>query len=211
MHVEYFNNLDVNTRSFISFAPGVLKSNTDYGILVCDSFEEWKNEQIENVYKNKKNTWSSANKDINEMILYHGCPINESIENIRNNGFDLNKLGTNTGNKGLYGAGIYFSKNPNGAAGYSVTGSNCDGQEFYNVIISKVLVGKSFAVPAPKTVIIESKTSDIGEFKTIYEHEGKDLMIGYDSHSFKNEIVIFDTAQILPLGILYLHIEPIEL
>lgn len=205
--MEYFNNLNVEDRSFISFAPKVLEAKTDYGILICDSFDEWENKPLENRYNKKKNLWLSQNKNINEMILFHGCPVKENIENIKNNGFDINKLGANTLNKGLYGAGIYFSKTPNGAAGYSV--ENNDGAEFYTVIISKVLVGKSFPVPPPKTIIVES--DNIGELKSVYSYEGKDCEIGYDSHQFRNEIIVFDSSQILPLGLLYLHIEPIDL
>ena len=204
MNRDQFNNIDIESKLFISFSPNVINAKTDYGILLYDDFDEWNNQELKSRYLTKKQSWMDENKILNEMILYHGCPIQESIENIKNNGFNIEYLGTNTRNKGLYGAGIYFSKIPVGATGYSVE-HNSDGEEFYKIIVSKVLVGTSFNVPTPELKIIKS------ELKKNYTHEGKSLEKNYDSHTYANEVVIFNTNQILPLGMLHLHVEPIHI
>jgi hypothetical protein len=54
-----------------------------------------------------------------EVVLsFHGTTSREAVESIVANNFDVSKLGAHTGNKGAYGAGIYFSDFPSTSMGY---------------------------------------------------------------------------------------------
>ena len=45
----------------------------------------------------------------NIILAWHGTPLS-NFENITKTNFELSRLGSNTGNKGFYGSGIYFSE-----------------------------------------------------------------------------------------------------
>jgi len=198
MLLSEFNKLPISEKAFISFAPNVRTSSFDHGILEYHSFDPWKSNFLEDQYESEKLIMLNRGDVLNETILYHGCPIKSSIENIANKGFDISYVGTNTGNQGLYGKGIYFSKHPNGSIGYSTHIHQWDALEFYNIIVSKVLVGKS----------LEIKNGSIGKDCIQYPYVGINLIQDYNSHSHGDEVVIFNTKQILPLGLLHCSVVP---
>lgn len=195
MQQSEFNDLPVTLRGFVSYAPNVMASGFDYGVLEYHSSEYWESPLLKNRYEDEKQMILNQNGELNEQILFHGCPIKQSVENIATNGFDLSYIGFNTHNLGIYGKGIYFSKGPNGAVGYSTNEHQCDALESYTIIVSKVLVGKTFNIPSDK---------NLGGFP----YEGSNLMEGYDSHSYRGEVVIFNTNRILPLGLVHCKIVP---
>ena len=112
---------------------------------------------------------------------FHGTK-EENIPNIVKENFSLAHLAKNTGCRGAYGAGIYFSEFP------SV--SLCYGK---SILLCKVLPGKSFDVSLGKSML------------------GAPLETGYDSHRVKKDeegrgyaLVIFNPDQILPCYVINL-------
>lgn len=110
-----------------------------------------------------------------QILAFHGTKL-ENIPNIVQANFDLSKLASNTGDRGFYGAGIYFSEFPEVSLGYGNTG---------RLLLCRVLPGKSYDC---KSMML-----------------GQSLQTGFDSHRFGpdaegrgNELVIFDADQILP-------------
>jgi len=120
--------------------------------------------------------YSGGNASLSLPILaFHGTKL-ENIPNIVQTNFDLSKLASNTGDRGYYGAGIYFSEFPEVSIGYGNTG---------RLLLCRVLPGKSY--DCPSTML------------------GQGLQAGYDSHRVHadaegrgHELVIFDADQILP-------------
>jgi len=109
------------------------------------------------------------------ILAFHGTKL-ENIPNIVQANFKLSKLASNTGNRGAYGAGIYFSEFPEVSIGYGNTG---------RLLLCRVLPGKSY----------DCKSQMLGQ----------SLQAGYDSHRHMadaegrgKELVIFDVDQILP-------------
>lgn len=103
-------------------------------------------------------------------VAYHGTA-EANIEKICKTGFLLSKLASNTGNRGLYGAGIYCSPNASISLGYSRGGNQ--------VLVCAVLMGRRYNKAGL----------------------GSSLQPGYDSHTDPTgmaEWVIFDEAAILP-------------
>lgn len=111
-----------------------------------------------------------------ELILaFHGTKP-ENIDSIVKNNFDIKRLGASTGDKGYFGAGIYFSEFPSTSMGYGGGGK---------LLLCKVLPGKTYTCMAMMI--------------------GARCMSGYDSHGFQRdhdgrykELVIFNADQILP-------------
>ena len=100
----------------------------------------------------------------------------ENIDKIVQENFRLDKLAANTGNRGCFGAGIYFSEFPDVSMGY---GSK--------MLLCMVLPGKAYDVTQSKSML------------------GVPCEPGYDSHRVAadtkgrgRELVIFDPDQILP-------------
>ena len=131
--------------------------------------------------KKDKMTKKYPGRPESEAILaFHGTkPAN--IPSIVKNNFNLSLLAQNTGNRGFYGAGIYFSEFPSVSIGYGGNGS---------VILCEVLPGKSYDCPGQML--------------------GANLMAGYDSHRARkdtegrgHELVIFDVDQILPRYVIH--------
>jgi len=109
------------------------------------------------------------------ILAFHGTKL-ENIPNIVQANFDLAKLASNTGDRGYYGAGIYFSEFPEVSISYGDTG---------RLLLCRVLPGKSY--DCSNTML------------------GQSLQAGYDSHRVSadaeghgQELVIFDVDQILP-------------
>lgn len=111
------------------------------------------------------------------MLAWHGTPRPETMKSITDNGFDMSKIGSGSGDQGYYGRGIYFIEYANVGQGYS--GGN------RSILLCLVITGKQY--------------NWVGGAQT-----GCPKKKGYDSHivrcggSYGSEIVIFDSAQILP-------------
>jgi len=138
--------------------------------------EYWRNYALQRQYDECKN--SVKNKQ--EMFLWHGTA-NQNIEHIMKDNFNLKHLGKNSGNKGYFGAGMYFS-----AEHIRVAYDN-------KVLLCKVLVGNVYNWPANKPIEI-----------------GCGKKSGYDSHysgthaSGQDEYVIFEMKRILPCYVVHL-------
>ena len=109
------------------------------------------------------------------ILAFHGTKL-ANIDSIVRKNFDLSKLASNSGNRGYYGAGIYFSEFPEVSIEYGETGK---------LLLCKVLPGKSYDCTSMML--------------------GKNLETGYDSHRVEadkegrgTELVIFNADQILP-------------
>jgi len=102
---------------------------------------------------------------------FHGTA-QTNIDPICRNNFDISRLSRNSGDKGWYGAGIYFSEKPLTSLGYAHNATQ--------LLLCLVLTGKPYRVPG--------------------RMDGASLKAGYDSHLWNDgeEIVIFHSDQILP-------------
>jgi len=100
------------------------------------------------------------------IILFHGTSA-ENMTAIMKTNFLLSKLGSHTGNRGAYGAGIYFSSFPYYSIGYS--------RGAHSLLMCYVFVGKAYLAQAKV---------------------GAELEKGYDSHVSHGdcEVVIYDTS-----------------
>lgn len=131
------------------------------------------------------NKRKSEMKNPNETILFHGThPRN--IKSIIKNGFDIKYLGINTGNKGLYGPGIYTSSKISTAIYYcyEINKYGYDGNiKDFQLLCCKVLLGN----------MLECKNT-IEYFKD-----------EYDSHYSKDEYVVKSNDQIIPIYILHIY------
>lgn len=120
-----------------------------------------------------------AKTESKPILAFHGTKLG-NIDNIVQENFDLSKLASNSGDRGYYGAGIYFSEFPEVSMEYADTG-----RPIGKLLLCTVLPGKSH----------DCKGRMVGQ----------DLQPGYDSHRFMAdqegrglELVIFDVDQILP-------------
>jgi len=109
------------------------------------------------------------------ILAFHGTKL-ANVDKIVQENFDLSKLASSTGDRGFYGAGIYFSEFPEVSIAYGNTGK---------LLLCKVLPGKSYDCPCRML--------------------GQALQQGYDSHRVSadsqgrgQELVIFNVDQILP-------------
>ncbi|KAL9651981.1 hypothetical protein ABK040_000324 [Willaertia magna] len=105
------------------------------------------------------------------LLLWHGTS-EYNMNNIIKTNFLMEKISANTGNFGFYGKGIYFSEFATTSMGYA--------RGAKSLLLCKVLMGKVYlggSLGAPLT-------------------EGYDCHVSPDG---RQEIVIYDTAQILPL------------
>ena len=105
------------------------------------------------------------------LFAFHGTRP-KNVEGILTQGFKLSKLGATTGDRGYFGAGVYFSEHHNYSAGYNA-GNN-------GMFLCKLLVGKPYLAP---------------------HRVGAGLQPGHTSHvsdASGSEVVIFDEAAMLP-------------
>ena len=118
-----------------------------------------------------------------EVLLFHGTPKDANVESIVTGGFDMRKVGSTT-DKGVFGAGAYLSEMTAMSLAYA---ASCG-----KMLMCRVLLGKPYLVDI-------SRMADL---------MGKPCVRGHDSHvkdlNF-SEVVIFDSAQILPCYILHLQ------
>eukprot|EP01083_Nonionella_stella_P129194 391865_1 len=108
---------------------------------------------------------------VNTILAWHGTPSSNTNDIVTKN-FRLSHLGGNCGNKGLFGAGIYFSEFANVSQGYG------DG-----LLLCKIMLGKTYKMNSPQVGCAlkqghDSHMSGGGKYGT--------------------EIVIFNMDQILP-------------
>eukprot|EP01083_Nonionella_stella_P300962 1030115_1 len=131
-------------------------------------------------FETKKKALMTKNKctknELNIVLAWHGTSA-ANLDSIVENNFTLEKLGAHTGNRGAYGAGIYFSEFANVSQAYG------DG-----LILCKVMLGKEYQMNAANGQL------------------GRALEVGCDSHVVVNgsnnqygqEVVIYDVDQVLP-------------
>lgn len=128
-----------------------------------------------------------------ERLLFHGTTEKNNTSIIRN-GFNLNLLGTRTGNKGFYGKGIYLSSLVSTSIYYcypSIEGGYDNSIKDFKLLCCKVLLGKCQTVNGNNT-------------KTLV---GTDI-VGYNSRfadTAEQEYIISNPHQILPVAILHIH------
>eukprot|EP01114_Cavostelium_apophysatum_P021747 TRINITY_DN7671_c0_g1_i1.p1 TRINITY_DN7671_c0_g1~~TRINITY_DN7671_c0_g1_i1.p1 ORF type:complete len:605 (+),score=132.91 TRINITY_DN7671_c0_g1_i1:31-1845(+) len=117
-------------------------------------------------------------QDTKPILCFHGTN-DKNIDSIVKNNFDMERIGKNTGNMGVFGKGIYFSESPSYSMGYVGGGTR--------IMLCQVLIGRSY------------KTGGC---------MGASLQKGYDSHisTCGNEIVIYDVDSILPSYIVHYKI-----
>lgn len=108
---------------------------------------------------------------VNCILAWHGTP-KSNIDNIVENNFSLSHLSKNSGDRGWYGAGIYFSEFANVSQGYG------DG-----LLLCKILLGKTYKIKAINTGCDKK--------------EGYDSHMA-GGGKYGTEIVIFNMDQILP-------------
>jgi hypothetical protein len=114
------------------------------------------------------------------IFAFHGTK-KANAEAILRDGFKISKLGSTTHNRGVYGAGTYFSESFMMSSGYNQIGGTNDG-----MLLCKLLVGKPFVAP---------------------QGNGAPLQPGYTSHVADprgTEVVIFDEAAMLPVYVVKL-------
>ncbi|EFC37136.1 PARP domain-containing protein [Naegleria gruberi] len=107
------------------------------------------------------------------LILFHGNRLESNYDSIMKTNFSISKVGSNTGNLGYYGKGVYFSSIPSYSAAYA--GTNI-------LLVCLVFTGKAY--PLQQITM------------------GCPRQEGYDSHTSPDgysEVVIFDEDQILPI------------
>jgi aprataxin and PNK-like factor len=124
------------------------------------------------------------NSNTKLVIGFHGTHGEDTKRVIARSNFAPNKIGSNTGNKGWFGKGFYFSEQVSTALGY-----NAGGQ----LLACVLAVGRTFQCPLPD--------SDLNPY------HGKPCKTGYDSHysPTKKELVMFNPKQILPCFLLNLN------
>lgn len=119
-----------------------------------------------------------------EVLLFHGTPKPAAVENIVTNGFDMKRVGS-TSDAGYYGAGAYLSELTSMSMDYA--------QSCSKMLMCRVLLGKPY--------MIHLQERDVSRLM------GQPCVAGHDSHVLDDafsEVVIFDSAQILPCYILHL-------
>ena len=121
-------------------------------------------------------------------MSFHGTTNDANIENILANNFDISRLAANTGDRGYYGAGIYFSERADVSQGYA-GGVN-------KLLLCKLLTGREYKIGGT------NPTPGAGGGQRML---GAPLQAGYDSHVVNDgqEVVIYDAAQILPCYVIH--------
>jgi hypothetical protein len=115
------------------------------------------------------------------ILSFHGTTNDANIENILANNFDISRLAANTGNRGAYGAGMYFSERADVSQAYAARGG------VNKLLLCKLLTGREYKIGAGQQML------------------GAPLQAGYDSHVVNDgqEVVIYDAAQILPCYVIH--------
>ena len=122
------------------------------------------------------------------ILSFHGTTNDANIENILANNFDIGRLAAGSGDRGYYGAGIYFSERADVSQGYA-GGVN-------KLLLCKLLTGREYKIGGT------NPTPGAGGGQRML---GAPLQAGYDSHVVNDgqEVVIFDAVQILPCYVIH--------
>jgi hypothetical protein len=119
------------------------------------------------------------------VLLFHGTPAPAAVVSIVATGFDMARVGSTT-DAGFYGAGAYLSEMTDMSLGYAGRAGK--------LLLCRVLLGRPFLVAGAHP----------GQRARLH---GRPCTPGYDSHVLDmafSEVVIFNSAQILPCYILHL-------
>jgi len=182
------------------------------GILAPDlqpvrTIDPIKEVQVQDAMKNISSTPEPV--DISQLPLlervkqdtfYHGSP-NKFTE------LDINKLGTNSGNKGFYGEGFYFSNNKDVASFYgdNIIETKMNFKKPYHITSDTPIseIAKFAGVETPKTISNTPLSRDIPDIITENSKKFTDSLKaqGYDGVIVGNgkEVVIFDNSPIAKL------------
>ncbi len=127
---------------------------------------------------------------VHTILAFHGTTNDANIESILANNFDLARLAANTGNRGYFGAGIYFSERANVSTGYA-RGHN-------KLLLCKLLTGREYRIGGTNP----TPGAPPGAGSPMMGHP---LKPGYDSHVVNDgaEVVIFSADQILPCYVVH--------
>ena len=142
------------------------------------SVDYYINPPLVNKFNQKMKYFKTKYGDCEEskyILAFHGTA-EENIQSIVTKNFSIDKLSANTGDKGHYGAGLYFSEFPTISLDYGK-----------KLLLCKVLPGLPFDLKKEQIIL------------------GRELQQGYESHRVQAdskgrgyEIVIFNPDQILP-------------
>lgn len=124
------------------------------------------------------------------ILAFHGTTNDVNIESILANNFDISRLAANTGNRGYFGAGIYFSEIAKVSTGYA-RGHN-------KLLLCKLLTGREYKIGGSNP----TPGAPPGRGSPMMGHP---LKAGYDSHVVNDgkEVVIFSADQILPCYVVH--------
>jgi len=142
---------------------------------------------------------NGVSNGVNEVFLFHGSPLEDNLDSIGNNGFDLSRLGKTSGNLGWYGAGIYGTQNVGAAIRYSYWNTTRPDKEINTrrILVCRAVLGKTFVIPDNSCDFIGKPCQD-----NYHSHQGKDR---WDPDY---QYVVFNPHAIQPL--LFLHFRPIN-
>ena len=80
------------------------------------------------------------------ILSFHGTTNDANIENILANNFDIGRLAAGSGDRGYYGAGIYFSERADVSQGYA-GGVN-------KLLLCKLLTGREYKIGGTRSLYI---------------------------------------------------------
>jgi hypothetical protein len=151
-----------------------------------DSVEYVFNPQLVARFEAKRAAFDAkyGRKGHSTVLLFHGTPKDSNMESILADGFDMAKVGSST-DAGFYGAGAYLSEMTDVSLNY--------GGRLGKILLCRVLLGKPYLLQ--------------GYAAAKQSFMGKPAKPGYDSHVLDmnfSEVVIFNSAQILPCYVLHL-------
>lgn len=120
-------------------------------------------------------SYGQGSPDSSYVLAFHGTTLEKAHEIIMTN-FRLDKLGSNTGNQGCYGAGIYFSEFVGTSKAYGTA-----------VLLCRLLPGRSYDINQQQATLGSPLTPGYDSHRVAKDHKGRG-----------QELVIFNVDQILP-------------
>ena len=135
--------------------------------------------EIQDISAWKCSTGKSGQVDLNEYLLFHGCPKGQ-IESIARSGFDPQMSGTAVG--AMFGQGTYFAENASKSDLYTTcdlcqadaTCLHCNhAHGMRQMIVARVLLGQSIPVtsgdPQRRTAILRPESGQEGNSRVAYD------------------------------------------
>ena len=134
-----------------------------------------------------------GDEGVHTILSFHGTTNDANIESILANNFDIGRLAANTGDRGFYGAGIYFSERADVSQGYA--------GGVQKLLLCKLLPGREFKIGGANPSPGAPAAGGGGGGGML----GAPLQAGYDSHVVNDgeEVVIYDSAQVLPCYVVH--------